>query len=412
MRKILFVAQYAGSPLHGMVFGHYHLAKEWVRSGHEVSIVAASYAHARYKQPVAKGFVTEEMIDGVRYLWLKTPAYLPSERFARLWNILVFSVKCFFTRRLFKGLDLIICSSHHPLAIYPAKYIAQKFKAKLVFEVRDLWPLTLIEIGQVSERNPFIIFLQLAEKYAYKVADKVVSVLPHAADYMIRKGMDRNKFLFIPNGLEVTANALGRTLPEGHRLALTKLKDSGKFLVGYAGKIGISNCLDSLIDAIKESDDEIVHAVVLGDGESLPALKRKVKTLNIEDRVTFFRVVDRSQVGEFLEFLDVAYLGLPRKAIYKLGTSPTKLNDYLSAAVPVVYAVGEMDNAIDQSGAGIVCEPQNPFAIREAILKLKGIDVKERKMMGLRGRSWVFGNRNYSVLAQKFLNGVFSEQSR
>jgi hypothetical protein len=73
--RLLLVNHYAGSPRHGMEFRPYYLAREWVRAGHEVTIVAASYSHVRAVQPEVAGEPREELIDGIRYRWLPTPHY-------------------------------------------------------------------------------------------------------------------------------------------------------------------------------------------------------------------------------------------------------------------------------------------------------------------------------------------------
>ena len=67
----------------------------------------------------------------------------------------------------------------------------------------DLWPLTPIEIGNYSPRHPYIRVLQRAEDYAYRKADVVVSVLPHALGHMVARGLDPRKFVHIPNGVPV-----------------------------------------------------------------------------------------------------------------------------------------------------------------------------------------------------------------
>jgi len=188
--NIVFLAHFAGSPNHGMVLGHYYLAREWVKMGHDVTIIAASFAHTRFRQPeVAKRKICEEYIDGIRYVWIPCPVYDASSRFGRVRNIMSFVFKTWFFRLPLKKIDLVIASSHHPFAIFPARKIAQTWKTKLVFEVRDLWPLTLIEIGGVNRTHPFIRAMQWAEDFAYRQADYVVSVLSNAKEYMTQHGM-------------------------------------------------------------------------------------------------------------------------------------------------------------------------------------------------------------------------------
>src|SRR5690606_25577255 len=90
---IVFFAHFAGSPKHGMVYGHYHLASEWVAMGHKVTIVAAGWAHTRHVQPQTRGRVTEEWIDGIRYLWVRVPSYSPAKRLGRILNLIGFAMQ-------------------------------------------------------------------------------------------------------------------------------------------------------------------------------------------------------------------------------------------------------------------------------------------------------------------------------
>lgn len=150
---IVLIAHFAGSPQHGMVYGHYYLSREWVQAGHRVTIVAAAYAHTRFKQPQARYHLVEEYIDGIRYLWVPTFRYSPGSKFGRVLNILSFVFRCSVVRLPIRNADVVICSSHYPFAIHPAYRMARRLNAKLVFEVRDLWPLTLVELVAQAPRT-------------------------------------------------------------------------------------------------------------------------------------------------------------------------------------------------------------------------------------------------------------------
>ena len=116
--------------------------------------------------------------------------------------------------------DIVVASSTHPLDIYGARSIARRSGARLVFEVHDLWPLTPIELGGVSPRNPFIVAMDRAERYACRHADLVVSILPAADDYLVTRGLDRARYVHIPNGIslgELEGDA--EPLPAGARRA-------------------------------------------------------------------------------------------------------------------------------------------------------------------------------------------------
>lgn len=404
--NILFFAHFAGSPHHGMVYGHYFLAREWVNGGHNVTIVAASYAHTRYAQPVQSRQITAESIDGIRYVWVPAPPYDPRSGIGRVRNILSFSFRCRFSKLPIEHADVVICSSHHPFPIYAARRYARKFNARLVFEVRDLWPLSLIELGDISRKNPFIAWMQCAEDQAYKKADHVVSVLPGAKEYMISHGMAPEKFIFIPNGTHIEEKNQVHPLPDAHVQQMKKWKGEGRFLIGYAGKLGLSNALHTLLEALALCRDEQIAVVLMGSGAFLNDLKTRASELHIEDSVLFLDPVSKEQVASFLELMDITYIGLQKKPMFQYGVSPTKLNDFMLAGKPVIYAVDAPGNIVEESGGGISCEPEDPEALSRAMLAMKNLGQARRDEMGARGRAWIMTNRDYRVLAERFLAAV------
>jgi len=172
-----------------MEYRPYYFAREWVHLGHQVQIVAASYSHYRAKQPqVGKLTRLDETIDGILYTWFKTFTY-SGNGIGRVFNITSFIGRLFregrHIARMLKP-DIVIASSTYPMDIWPAHHIASIINAKLVYEVHDLWPLSPIELGDMSKLHPFIMLVQAAENYAYHYADAVVSILPRVRDYMIR----------------------------------------------------------------------------------------------------------------------------------------------------------------------------------------------------------------------------------
>ena len=158
--KILLINHYAGSPNLGMEFRPYYVTKGWVKLGHEVLIVGGSYSHLRKVQPQS----CEEMIDDVRYRWVKVNPY-KGNGIGRIISMFSFVTKlyCNYRRYLrnFKP-DIVIASSTYPLDIYPAYRIARHYHAKLIYEVHDLWPLSPMELGGYSKKHAFIRIMQKA----------------------------------------------------------------------------------------------------------------------------------------------------------------------------------------------------------------------------------------------------------
>ena len=287
--NILLINHYAGSPKHGMEFRSHCLAREWVKLGHAATVVAASRSHLRVQQPNFAGPSLEEEIDGVRYVWLKTPDYR-GNGFRRVLNMLAFVAQL---RRFRKRLaeqcrpDAVIASSTYRFEAYSARAIARRCRAPLIYEVRDLWPLTQIELGGMSPWHPFVMMMQRAENFAYASADHVVSTLPAVEEHLRRHGLREGRFTYIPNGIDVEQwRSQQAPLPAEHARAIEKLRGQGRFLVGYAGTHGHGNSLETLIDAAAILKEHPLGFVLVGQGPEKERLQEKAKQLGL-DAVAF-----------------------------------------------------------------------------------------------------------------------------
>ncbi|HOL37603.1 MAG TPA: glycosyltransferase, partial [Rubrivivax sp.] len=191
----LLVNHYAGSPALGVEYRSYYLAREWVRLGHRVLIVGATFSHVRTRQPAAG----DETIDGIAYRWLPTPAY-QGNGVGRVWNIWRFLAQLWrLAPRLAAEFRPVaaIASSTYPMDIWVAPRIARLARAKLVYEVHDLWPLSPIELSGMSPRHPFIRLCQAAEDAACRDADAVVSMLPKVHDHMAAQGLGSRRLTIV-----------------------------------------------------------------------------------------------------------------------------------------------------------------------------------------------------------------------
>ncbi len=406
--NILIINHYAGSPQYGMEYRPYYLAREWLKMGHDVTIIASSFSHARSKNPKIENYKKEEVIDGIKYLWIVTPIY-KGNGIKRVLNIFSFIIKLIKNSRKFAEEirpDVVIASSTYPLDIFPAYLISRFSKSKLIFEVHDLWPLTPIELGGMPKWHPFIVVMQIAEDFAYKHADKVVSILPKALDYMVSRGLDPKKFVHIPNGIDINEwQLLNTQLPEEHKEAIYKLKKEGKFLVGYAGSFNVANALDYFVKSATYLKNLPVVLVLIGQGLEKENLKKYVE-LNKLDNVIILPPVSKNLIPLVLNEMDILYIGFRKNKLYRYGVSPNKLFDYMMAGKPIIHAIEAGNDLVKESGCGISISPEDPIAIAEAIKKLIEMSPAEREEMGKRGREYVIKNHDYKVLAQKFLEAI------
>lgn len=402
--NILLINHYAGSPQHGMEFRPYYLAKEWIKKGHKVLIVAASFSHLRKKNIELSDEYSTEQISGIDYLWIKTPEYF-SNGLSRFKNMLTFVRKL--NKRAkkiasdFKP-DAVIASSTYPMDIVPAKKIAKLSNAKLVFEIHDLWPLSPQEIGGYSKFHPFIMFIQHFENKAYKKSDKVISILPKTLEHTKKHGLSEEKWTHIPNGIFMDDWNNSIEIPVTYTELFKELKQNGKKIIGYAGGHALSNSLDSFVEAaIALKDNNKYIFVLVGDGVEKENLKKKADNIT---NIKFLDSVNKKSIPDLLSYFDILYIGWNRSPLYRFGISPNKVFDYMMSEKPIIHAVEAGNDMVKDANAGLSIEPENPEKLVDAIKKLSTKSDNELKQMGMNGKKYVLENHEYSVLADKFLD--------
>lgn len=403
--KILLINHYAGSNIHGMEYRPYYLAKEWVKNGHEVTIIGASYSHIRTIQPEFEKGWKEEHLDGIRYLWVKTPTY-EGNGIKRTINMMVFVKEVYLKAANLAETyqpDTVIASSTYPLDIYPARKIAKKAHAKLIFEVHDLWPLSPMELGNMSAKHPFIMVMQKGENDAYASVDTVVSFLPKAEQHMLEHGLKPGKFRYLPNGIDVEQwESSTEKIPEEHDKMIQQLKKDGKFLVGYAGTHGIANALEYVIEAAELVKDDPIAFVMVGKGPERENLIKMAKEKDLTN-IHFLPVINKKAIPDFLSKMDALYIGWRRSPLYRFGVSPNKLLDYLMAGKPIIHGIEAGNDLVAEAGAGITIEPENPKKIAKAAKEMRDYSQEALRDMGMNGKQFVINTHDYRILAQKFI---------
>ena len=405
--KIMLINHYAGSPKMGMEYRPFYLAKEWQKNGHEVVIIAASQAHVRSKQISLSSDYQEETVEGVNYLWVKTPPY-EGNGFARVLNMRVF-VK--FLKSNAKTLaekhapDVVIASSTYPLDNYPAHKIARFAGAKYFYEVHDLWPLSPKELGGMSPWHPFILWMQRAENYAYKHVDGVISMLPKTQDHMKAHGLDLRKWNYIPNGVSV--EDWKQSVPLGDEVLnqLKEIKIRFSKIIAYTGSFGIANALDNFILAASKMQDINVAFVMVGSGpekKNLFDLKERLQLNN----VFFIPPILKTQIPVLLKNFDILYVGLQKQSLFRFGISPNKLIDYMISSKPIIQAIEAGNSMVDEADCGLAIPPEDPNSLVNAINHLLSLPEKKSGNMGINGHNYALQNHDYKMLAKKFIQAI------
>lgn len=401
------INHYAGSVYHGMEYRPFYLAREWVRHGCDVTILAASFSHLRNHQPDTKGGrKRQQNIDGIQYIWYQTPSYRGNglKRANNIWT---------FCRRVWKDTDalskevapdVVIASSTYPMDIWIASRIARSSNAKLIYEIHDLWPLSLIELGGMSRMHPFVLVCGLAEKRVYREADCVVSMLPLVQEHVFRYGLSREKLHIVPNGISPDEwTGQGASVQDEVTGCIRHLRDQNRLVVGYTGAHGMPNALDTLLDAAKMLEHESFAFVLIGSGHERERLAGRVAGEHISS-VYMFPTVSRDRMPDLLQSFDILFIGLQNQPLFRFGISPNKLMDYMMAGRPVLCAIRAGNDPVSEAECGLTIEPESPQAIVQGLTDLAGLSPEERDQMGRRGREYIRKHHSYPVLASVFLD--------
>jgi glycosyltransferase involved in cell wall biosynthesis len=262
-------------------------------------------------------------------------------------------------------------------------------------EVRDLWPQTIIDMGELSARHPITRALQMLERFLYHRADRIITLLPLAHEYITGCGIPREKIVWIPNGVD---------LSRFDKAAISAIGHEG-FQVMYLGAHGQANALDVLIQAAKIVQDrgyDAIRFVLVGEGPEKPRLIALAKELGLGN-VEFREPVPKSEVPQALREADVLLFNLEKVEVFRYGISSNKLFDYMITGKPVISSVEAPDNPIEKAHCGLTVPPRDPQALADAVIKLYEMPKEEREAMGRRGREYVEKYHAIPVLAHRLM---------
>ena len=353
---------------------------------------------------MASEFELEEQGDGLTVVWARMPRYEQAHSKGRILGWFLFSWRL---RGLSKVIpespEVVVCSSPSLLSFLGAKTLARRVGAKLVFEVRDIWPMTLMHIGGYSSRHPFIRLMQWVEDKAYRDSDRVISNLKNSVEHMVYRGLKAEKFAWVPNGFSM--DEFNRYSPLNTKAVNQLPRD--KFIVGYTGTLGVANSLNTLINAaerLKEYRD--IAFVLVGDGKDKVELKKQVASKHLNN-VFFVNPIPKLEIPSMLSRFDACYIGWLPDPLYQFGIGANKIPEYLYSGKPVIHSYSGACDPIMDANAGIQTPANDDKQVANAVLKLYHMSPEERATMGANGRKAALEQYEYGQLAEKLAAVLF-----
>jgi glycosyltransferase involved in cell wall biosynthesis len=406
--RIWYFNHYATPPALGFSRRCHHLGLYFKHKESMFINFCASFHHLRDQRVSANLIDRVKIFEGVPYYHIQTTDYSGNNVF-RIINMLEYTARATrLDRKINVGEldspDVVIASCAHIFSYLAASRLKKRLNLKLIYEVRDLWPLSLIELLGLSRFNPMVLWMKRIERKAYSEADAIVSTLSNALDYMEPIGVEKSRFHCIPNGFSAADWLDYETkIPAEHEREFTRCRKNGKFIVVYAGSHGPPNALDQIIKISEVLDSKEVpfHFILLGEGTSKEELIRQTERHNIHF-ISFLPKVPQKAVPAVLERADVCFLGWQKSNIYKYGISPNKICDYFMSGKPILHALDSFDDPVMKANAGISVKPYHPYQLKEALDTFCNMSEAERKRMGQKGKQYALKHLEWSVIGRKY----------
>lgn len=410
--RIAYVSQYfppePGAPAARVS----ELSAAWVRAGHDVTVLTGLPHHpVGVVPPEYRGRpLIREDYQGVKVVrtWLYAAAN--RGRIRRSLAYASFAASATIWGQLFiEQPDIVVATSPQFLVAVAGRAISLPRRVPFVFEVRDLWPESIVAVGALPAGHPVVRGLEVVEKHLYQVADAIVVVTDSFERKLVERGVDARKIHVIKNGVD-----LARFVPGARETALrAKLGWNERFVLAYVGTHGMAHALGSVLDAaalVRGRQD--IGFLFVGDGAERPALEQRVKNEGL-DNVRFLGALPREQMPEVYATADACVVPLRKTELFTT-VIPSKIFEILASERPILLSVdGEARAIVEASGGGRFLPPEDSRALAKAVAELAD-DRSLGRAMGQRGRDYVLREFDRDALAKSYLEilqGVAEKRS-
>jgi glycosyltransferase involved in cell wall biosynthesis len=375
---------------------HYDLASQLIAKGHEVVIFAGNYCHNSFHFIAPPYRKTKKIAyyGQVPFIWIDVPAYQKNS-VARLWNMLLFAKKVADVPLLatLATPDVIIGSSPSPFAAFSAQKLANYYKVPFIYEIRDLWPATLVSLGHFTRRHPLVRVMQHIENKLLQKAQKIISPLPGVQNYLADQDFASEKILWLPNGVNMSQ------IPYSPPV----MKD--ELTVFYAGAFNVSNNVETLLQAAKylqTSGHNKIKIKIMGQGPLRDHLQNIASVAGLNN-VQFTPMVSKDNIYACLADADVCVGMVKKSQLYAYGTSLNKIADYLAVGRPVIFALDSPYNPVLAANAGLTVPPEDPESLAQAIVAISQLSSQQRQQLGSNGRAYAEQHYDMQQLAARLI---------
>lgn len=380
--RILYIDHHAAAPASGGDTRAYELARQWQLSGDEVTVLTAGYSHKRRQNPELTEDFTEKKYGEVRFCYLLAPSYERGVGGINR-NITAFIKKLYLQAPLIAERfrpEIIICAGGYPFDFYCIQRAAKLCHAKLVFEMRVLWPLLQRELYPAGESRISRAVADYAMDHALRSADLVASLLTGGERYCRMREITPKNYCLLLAGVQPLPEAA--PLRQEDASALDALRQKYPFLVAYAGRLTSRRKPELLGAAMGGLAKDGIGAVIAGNGGYKLLLSRMIKEKGM-DNVLLLDAQNEHRQQSIYEAADAIFYGDARELSGKFGAYSPLLLQMMQQGKPLAMAVQGDRNPAQLCECGVTGD--TPLMMMKALRSLAAMPPEERRAMGERG---------------------------
>jgi glycosyltransferase involved in cell wall biosynthesis len=335
-----------------------------------------------------KGWLQTEYINGIQVIRTAIYPTQSTKMLPRLLNYFSF----LFSSLLIGGnkignADFVLTESP-PLFLGLAGLLLSRWKhAKWIFNISDLWPESVVELGLLRRESLSYKLSSMLEKFLYKNAWVVTGQSKTILEYLQKRFPNLHTY-HLPNGVDTQYFRPDDEQPKNER-----------FHIMYAGLHGLAQGLDQILKAAQKlPPTEQVDFTFIGDGPEKKQLAQMAKDQNL-NHIRFLDPVSKDKIPSILQEADA--LVVPLK-VQLTGAVPSKLYEAMAMGKPVILiAASEAAAIVNGAGCGVVVQPGDIDGLVSAIAGLKS-DPPKIKQMGLNSRRAAVQKYDRANIINKF----------
>lgn len=360
--KILFITDNFPPEVNAPASRTYDHCKRWVQKGAEVTVItcAPNFPQGRVYEGYKNKLYQTENVDGIKVI--RVWSYISANEgfIRRILDYVSFAFMAFWAG-LFKSCDVIIATSPQFFTTFTGWSLSKLKRKPWVFELRDLWPESIVTVGAMKKGRAIRIFEKI-EHFMYRSADLIIPVTDAFKLHLIERDILEHKIKVVTNGVDRE-----KFKPLEKNIALVDELDlKGKFVIGYIGTHGMAHSLDFIVSCLSEVNDPDIHFLFVGDGAAKNSIMEKATDLQLTN-VTFLPPVSKDKVADYVGISDAVLVPLKKSDTFKT-VIPSKIFESAAMLKPILLGVdGQAREIIEEYNAGIYFEPENREAFLSAV---------------------------------------------